>query len=170
MKVWLNGTQVHSSNVGRGISSAVDKVNVSLVAGWNALLLKVINSAGPTGYAVCIADTNDAPLTDLLYSTSGISVAPVTPPVITQPPGSTLAGYDAAGNPIYVAMSLPADQQAAAYQEMFSGYSSLPSAPKSDFLVNAADTITRQGIAVTPQLVFYAGIGIAVILAAMMFL
>jgi HEAT repeat protein len=41
VKVWLNGKVVHAINTFRGIQPGSDKVNVTLNAGWNPLLLKV---------------------------------------------------------------------------------------------------------------------------------
>lgn len=41
VKVWFNDKMVHANNVARGISPGSDKVNVSLKAGWNSLLIKI---------------------------------------------------------------------------------------------------------------------------------
>ena len=41
VKVWLNSQVVHTNNTFRGLEPGADKVNVTLKAGWNSLLLKV---------------------------------------------------------------------------------------------------------------------------------
>jgi HEAT repeat protein len=51
VKVWLNSTVVHTNNTFRGIQPGTDKVNVTLKAGWNPLLLKVTQLN--QGWAFC---------------------------------------------------------------------------------------------------------------------
>ena len=51
IKVWLNRKVVHANNTFRGLEVGSDKVNVTLNAGWNALLLKVTQLNG--GWAFC---------------------------------------------------------------------------------------------------------------------
>jgi HEAT repeat protein len=51
VKVWLNGNIVHAINTFRGIQPGSDKVNVTLNAGWNPLLLKVTQLN--QGWAFC---------------------------------------------------------------------------------------------------------------------
>jgi hypothetical protein len=51
VKVWLNRKVVHANNVFRGLQPGSDKVNVTLVAGWNPLLLKVTQLN--QGWAFC---------------------------------------------------------------------------------------------------------------------
>jgi hypothetical protein len=51
VKVWLNSTVVHANNTFRGIQPGTDKVNVTLKAGWNPLLLKVTQLN--QGWAFC---------------------------------------------------------------------------------------------------------------------
>jgi HEAT repeat protein len=41
VKVWLNQELVHANNVARALQPGSDKVNVTLKAGWNPLLLKI---------------------------------------------------------------------------------------------------------------------------------
>jgi hypothetical protein len=189
VKVWLNHVKVHEFAGGRGVNTGVDKVNVSLVSGWNMILVKVINSGGATGFAVCVADTNDVALTDLIYSTS-VSASTATP-ANTTPPG-VLAGYDASGNPIYSVLetpyttignfptynnswqpgmtaseyisSLPIEQQQAAVDAMYGGSTALPAAPKSSTLMAATDKLVGAGFGVSAQMVFYAAIGIIIVL------
>ncbi len=51
VKVWLNGNVVHANNTFRGIQPGSDKVDVTLNAGWNPLLLKVTQLN--QGWAFC---------------------------------------------------------------------------------------------------------------------
>ncbi len=51
VKVWLNGKVVHAANVNRGLTVAEDKVDVTLSAGWNEVLLKVMQGGGDWGFA-----------------------------------------------------------------------------------------------------------------------
>ena len=51
VKVWLNGQVVHANNTLRGIQPGSDKVDVTLNAGWNPLLLKVTQLN--QGWAFC---------------------------------------------------------------------------------------------------------------------
>jgi hypothetical protein len=41
LKVWLNDQQVYALNVARPIQPGSDKVDVTLHAGWNLLVLKI---------------------------------------------------------------------------------------------------------------------------------
>jgi len=58
VKVWLNGKVVHAANVNRALTVAEDKVNIALSAGWNEVLLKVMQGSGDWGFAcgVCAPD------------------------------------------------------------------------------------------------------------------
>lgn len=51
LKVWLNQQVVHTNNIFRGLQASSDKAQVTLNAGWNALLLKVTQLNG--GWAFC---------------------------------------------------------------------------------------------------------------------
>lgn len=51
IKVWLNGVVVHASNFARGIAPRQDIVDVHLKAGWNDVMLKVVNYEA--GWAFC---------------------------------------------------------------------------------------------------------------------
>ena len=51
VKVWLNGQLVHTNKSFRPLSEAADTVNVSLNAGANDLLLKIVQGSG--GWGVC---------------------------------------------------------------------------------------------------------------------
>jgi hypothetical protein len=188
VKVWLNHTKVHETAAGRSVNTAVDKVNISLGSGWNMILLKVVNSGGSTGFAVCVADTNDVALTDLIYSTSVTADAPL-PTTHPTPSSGVLSGYDAAGNPIYSVTetpytttsnyssgwqpgmsasdyiaSLPASERQAAITAMYEGNTLLPPAPQSATLMAATDKLVSAGWGITAQMLFYAAIGIVIIL------
>jgi putative heme-binding domain-containing protein len=49
MTVWLNGKQVHTKPLDRGLLPDTDKVNVPLIAGTNTMLIKIYNRTGPAG-------------------------------------------------------------------------------------------------------------------------
>jgi hypothetical protein len=51
VKVWFNHSVVHTNNVFRGLQPGSDKVKVTLVPGWNPLLLKVTQLN--QGWAFC---------------------------------------------------------------------------------------------------------------------
>jgi hypothetical protein len=191
-KVWLNHSKVYGTDIvtgfaGRGISAAVDKTNVTLNAGWNTLLVKIVNSGGTTGFAVCLADTLDAPLTNLIYSTDAVNTNTTTDTTSTlltnntndadliaflnSQPSSSLGSTWKAGMTVseYMATLSPADR-AAVTQAMYSGNAALPPAPQSDVLANATDSLVSKGWGVTAQMVFWAAVGVAVILAAIFLL
>jgi FG-GAP-like repeat len=50
LTVWLNGQKLHSENVGRGAAPDQAFVKLPLKKGKNALLMKICNGGGPTGY------------------------------------------------------------------------------------------------------------------------
>jgi len=56
VKVWLNGTPVHSNKALRGVSTATDTVNLSLKAGANSLLIKIVNGTAGDGVLVRLGD------------------------------------------------------------------------------------------------------------------
>ena len=49
VKAWVNGKLVDAQNVGRTLSDGEDNVEVSLDAGWNKLVMKIINWGGGWG-------------------------------------------------------------------------------------------------------------------------
>jgi len=51
VKVWLNHIVVHTNNTFRGLQAGSDKVNITLKAGWNPVLLKVTQLTA--GWAFC---------------------------------------------------------------------------------------------------------------------
>ena len=61
VRVWMNGVLVHSNHVHRGVNDWVDRVGVTLQAGWNRVLLKVDNGAGPSGWRMRFTDVAEKP-------------------------------------------------------------------------------------------------------------
>lgn len=52
---WLNGQRIHYHVVARGADTERDTVVVRLAAGWNTLLLKVVNRTGGFGFGAWVA-------------------------------------------------------------------------------------------------------------------
>ena len=61
LKVWMNGTELLSKNVQRDAGADQEQLQVQLKPGNNALLLKVVNYSGPSGFYFRIE--TDAPMT-----------------------------------------------------------------------------------------------------------
>ena len=82
IKVWLNGTEVHSNNVDRGQVVDQDMAPIKLKQGPNELLLKITQGGG--GWSVCtrIVGADGLPIEDLRVK-SQIGAAP---PVSTYKP------------------------------------------------------------------------------------
>ena len=59
VKVWLNGTLVHTNHVTRGVEGQPDKVDVKLNPGANRLLLKVDQHFGSWGFKVKVEGGSD---------------------------------------------------------------------------------------------------------------
>lgn len=74
VRVWLNGALVHSNHVHRGIDATVDRAGVTLVAGWNRLVVKVDNGWGPAGWRVRFTGGDSKPA-------AGLSVTLEPPPI-----------------------------------------------------------------------------------------
>jgi HEAT repeat protein len=68
VKVWLNGTVVHTINVLRGLTPGSDKVNVTLKAGWNPLLLKVTQLNQGWGFCARFRKLDGSHLDGLQFS------------------------------------------------------------------------------------------------------
>jgi HEAT repeat protein len=68
MRVWLNATVVHTLNKGRACNPESDKVKVSLVEGWNTLLVKVANDDDQWETCLRIRSTSGAPIEGLKVS------------------------------------------------------------------------------------------------------
>jgi hypothetical protein len=58
IRIWLNGEQVHSREVGRAYRPGDDEVAVSLRQGTNHILVKVDNYQGGWGFGVSISGTS----------------------------------------------------------------------------------------------------------------
>jgi HEAT repeat protein len=67
VRVWLNDTLVHSHNTARAVQPGADKVNVTLKAGWNSLLLKVTQLNQGWGFCVRILKPDGSPIEGLRY-------------------------------------------------------------------------------------------------------
>lgn len=50
LKVWINQTEVLASNIQRDAAPDTDRIQIQLNPGNNALLLKVVNYSGPSGF------------------------------------------------------------------------------------------------------------------------
>lgn len=50
LKIWLNGTELLAKNVQRDAAADQEQIQVQLKPGNNALLLKVVNYSGPSGF------------------------------------------------------------------------------------------------------------------------
>ena len=58
VRVWINGALVHSNPASRGAYPDQDTVKVSLKAGWNKVLIKILQGGGGWGYYVRFADSD----------------------------------------------------------------------------------------------------------------
>ncbi len=65
VKAWLNGRLVHANPAWRGVTPGQDKVPVTLMPGWNTLLLKVVNGGGDWGACARIVARDGAGLEGL---------------------------------------------------------------------------------------------------------
>ena len=76
VKVWLNGQVVHANNTFRGLEPGADKVNVTLNAGWNPLLLKVTQLNQGWGFCARFRKPDGSHLDGLQFS----GKSPLRPP------------------------------------------------------------------------------------------
>ena len=65
VKVWLNGKKIHGRNKARGMTVGEDVIRVKLSAGWNDLMLKVIDYQGDWGFCCRIRKPDGKPLNGL---------------------------------------------------------------------------------------------------------
>jgi hypothetical protein len=65
LRVWLNGQLVHETNDGRPLNPGQDRIPVNLTAGWNTVLLKVVNHGGDWGAAMGVEGVDGAPVPGL---------------------------------------------------------------------------------------------------------
>ncbi len=68
IKLWLNGTLVHSNKVDRGVIADNDSLNVSLTPGWNRLISKISQGTGGHGLAARFTDVAGIPITNLKFA------------------------------------------------------------------------------------------------------
>jgi hypothetical protein len=62
---WLNGQSIHTNKASRSVKLDDDKVDVTLKAGANSLLLKVVQSDGGWGFCCGIRGRDDRPLSNV---------------------------------------------------------------------------------------------------------
>ncbi len=67
VKVWLNGTNVHTNDVYRGHQFEQDIVNVFLDEGWNRLLMKVSDKYGGWQFSARFSGLSGQDITNLSY-------------------------------------------------------------------------------------------------------
>ncbi len=67
IKVWLNGKEVHANDAMRAMKPASDVVEIHLEAGWNPLLLKVVQGGGGWGACCAIRSLNGGPIENLRF-------------------------------------------------------------------------------------------------------
>ena len=65
IKVWLNGKYVHGEKKSRGLTAGDDIVKTNLSAGWNVLMLKVVDYGGDWGFCCRIRKPGGKPLSGL---------------------------------------------------------------------------------------------------------
>jgi HEAT repeat protein len=79
IKVWLNGKVVHANNSSGAAVPGEEKADVALIEGWNLLMVKVLQDAGPCEFCVRFRTPEGGPV-------AGLLVAP-----LQQIPGGALA-------------------------------------------------------------------------------
>jgi type 1 glutamine amidotransferase/HEAT repeat protein len=62
VQCWLNGALIDANNADRGVVVDQDVAQASLLAGKNALLLKILNGSGDWGFVLRITDRDNKPL------------------------------------------------------------------------------------------------------------
>jgi HEAT repeat protein len=67
VRVWLNGRRVHEFRGIRGHEALQDKVAAQLDAGWNTLLLKVVQASGGWGFSCALRTPDGEPLDGLKF-------------------------------------------------------------------------------------------------------
>src|SRR5258708_2433601 len=97
VEAWLNGQLIHRHIAARGVDDERDTVTVRLAAGWNTLLLKVVNRQGGFGYG---AWPDGPPLTTLSRRPPGPRGAPPPRATLTPPPLPLSAPFTWSGEPL----------------------------------------------------------------------
>jgi hypothetical protein len=67
LKLWLNGTLVHATNAIRTLTSAQERVEVGLRAGWNPLLAKVTQATGGWGLMLNFKNAGGGEIPELRF-------------------------------------------------------------------------------------------------------
>jgi len=70
LKVWLNGELVHEVVEGRAHEPLADQTPITLHAGWNKLMLKIVQYDGGWGFSCAIRTHDGEPLRNLKYRTA----------------------------------------------------------------------------------------------------
>ncbi len=100
VKVWLNGRLVHSKLAFRPVRPGEDTVPLTLEAGPNELLLKIVQGYGGWGFACSLTDRAGRPMDDVR----------VDLPADADAPGLLLRVYDI-GRTLHALPELPRDQR-----------------------------------------------------------
>jgi len=85
VKAWLNGTLVHANNTARAAKPYTDKVNVTLKAGWNSLLLKITQNNLPWEFCARICRRDGKPLRTIRFDPAH-QAQPTPPTKAATPP------------------------------------------------------------------------------------
>jgi HEAT repeat protein len=78
VKVWLNGKVVHAINTFRGLQPGSDKVDITLNAGWNSILLKVTQLNQGWAFCARFRKPDGSHLDGLQFSAQAPQHAPVS--------------------------------------------------------------------------------------------
>jgi HEAT repeat protein len=70
-RVWLNGAQVHANNTARAIVPGSDRVNVTLNAGWNSLVMKITQNIMGWEFCVRVAKPDGSQISGLGVDATG---------------------------------------------------------------------------------------------------
>jgi len=90
VKAWVNGKVVHTNNSAGAAVPGEEKVKVSLKAGWNVLMLKIVQHTGPWEFCARLRAADGGSIDGLrIDPTRGGTTAP-SPPV--PPAGAVTAG------------------------------------------------------------------------------
>lgn len=71
IRAWLNGKEVVTNNTARGAAAAQEKIDVTLAAGWNTLLLKITQGTGGWGAFARLADAEGQSLAGIAEKIPG---------------------------------------------------------------------------------------------------
>jgi hypothetical protein len=78
VKVWLNHKVVHAINTFRGLQPGSDKVDITLNAGWNSILLKVTQLNQGWAFCARFRKPDGSHLDGLQFSAQAPQRAPVS--------------------------------------------------------------------------------------------